>query len=64
MHHSAVRVNVAELAFVVSEVWPGRAHGPGGMWPDLAFNSTSCSRCHIEASDPDAPDDGMMHPRA
>jgi hypothetical protein len=61
MHHSVVRVNVVDLVFVVSGVWPGMAHGPGATRPDLALNMTGCGRCHNEASDPVVLNAGLLY---
>ncbi len=60
MHHSAVRVSVADLAFEVSGVRAGRVRGLDATRPDLALNACGCGCCHDEASDPVALNAGFV----
>ena len=60
MHHSAVRVNVADLVFEVSGVRAGRVRGLGATRPELALSVCCCGCCHDEASDPVAVNAGFV----
>ena len=60
MHHSAVRVNVADLAFEVSGLRAGMVWGLDATRPDLVSSGGSCGWCQYEASDPVALSSGFV----
>ena len=60
MHHSAVGVNAADLAFEVSGLRVGMVCGLDATRPDLALSGRSCGWCQYEASDPVALSAGFV----
>jgi len=60
VHHSAVRVNAADLAFEVSGLRVGMVCGLDATRPDQVLSGRSCGWCQYEASDPVALSAGFV----